>query len=98
MLETLFGQHEKAIAIPALPKFELSSDYLIDLFKHYYLSIIESRGAVDALLFVCILIIITVLLANIFRYLERVMATKIRVDLVKNMRMEIFKSITQLHI
>ena len=38
------------------------------------------------------------ILANLFRYLERVMATKIRVDLVKNIRMDIFKKVTQLHI
>jgi subfamily B ATP-binding cassette protein MsbA len=39
-----------------------------------------------------------VILANLFRYLERVMATKIRVDLVKNIRMDIFGKVTQLHI
>lgn len=98
MLKTLFNQNQEAVAAPTIPEFEFSSDYVIDVFNHYYLSIIETRGAVNALLFVCVLIVITVLLANIFRYLERVMATKIRVDLVKNIRMEIFKSITQMHI
>ncbi|HEX3081544.1 MAG TPA: ABC transporter transmembrane domain-containing protein, partial [Puia sp.] len=98
MLKTLFNQQAEAAAVPGLPSFEFSADYLIGVFNHYYLSIIESKGAVNALLFVCVLIIITVLLANLFRYLERVMATKIRVDLVKNIRMEIFRSITQMHI
>src|SRR3954470_3552156 len=73
MLKTLFNQHAEAVAVPPMPTFEFSSDYVIDVFNHYYLSIIETRGAVNALLFVCVLIVITVLLANIFRYLERVM-------------------------
>ncbi|NOS54643.1 MAG: ABC transporter ATP-binding protein, partial [Cyclobacteriaceae bacterium] len=54
--------------------------------------------AVNSLLFVCGLIVACVILANLFRYLERVMATKIRVDLVKNIRMDIFSKVTQLHI
>jgi len=37
----------------------------------------------DALLFVCALIVACVILANLFRYFERMMATKIRVDLVR---------------
>jgi LytS/YehU family sensor histidine kinase len=34
----------------------------------------------------------------LFRYLERVIATKMRVDLVKNIRMDIFRNVSQLHI
>ena len=98
MLEVLFKQGDKVVVVPELPSFAFSSDYLVGVFEHYFKGIIRDNGNLDALLFVCALIVVCVILANIFRYLERVMATKIRVDLVKNIRMDIFKSVTNLHI
>jgi len=84
--------------VPPLPEFQLSVNYVVGVFNHYFIQIVVSRGALDALLFVCALIVTCVILANLFRYLERVMATKIRVDLVKNIRMDIFSKVTLLHI
>jgi len=98
MLDTLFNQTEKITVAPALPDFQLSVDFIVGVFNHYFLQIVLNRGALDALLFVCALIVTCVILANVFRYLERVMATKIRVDLVKNIRMDIFSKVTLLHI
>lgn len=97
MLKVLFNQGNNVTA-PPMPAFEISSDYLIGVFNHYFLTIIHDHGRLDALLFVCGLIVTCVILANLFRYLERVIATKIRVDLVKNIRMDIFNSVSQLHI
>src|SRR6476661_915878 len=84
MLTTLFKQSKGIKEVPPLPLFSLSTDYIIDSFNHYYLLIIRDHGPLNALLFVCALIVACVILANLFRYLERVIATKIRVDLVKN--------------
>jgi subfamily B ATP-binding cassette protein MsbA len=98
MLKTLFNEIEEVTSVPPLPPFELSVDYIINVFNHYFLRVALDRGPLDALLFVCALIVVCVVLANLFRYLERVMATKIRVDLVKNIRMDIFKKVTLLHI
>ncbi len=98
MLKVLFNQGKGVMVVPELPAFSLSSDYVIGVFNHYFLGIIRDNGSLDALLFVCALIVACVILANIFRYLERIMATKIRVDLVKNIRMDIFKSVSNLHI
>jgi len=98
MLKALFNQRQENVVVPDLPSFALSSDYVIQLFNHYFLTMIRDYGQLDALLFVCALIVVCVIMANLFRYLERVMATKIRVDLVRNIRMDIFRSVTQLHI
>lgn len=97
MLNVLFKQ-KAVIEIPPIPEFEFSTDYVVKRFNHYFGEIVLNYGAVNSLLFVCALILVCVIFANIFRYLERVMATKIKVDLVKNIRMEIFKKVTQLHI
>ena len=98
LLSVLFKAKKQAVEIPALPDFTLSVDYLVQTFNHYFIRIVVENGPLNALLFVCALIMICVFLANTFRYLERIMATKIRVDLVKNMRMDIFKNISLLHI
>ncbi len=98
LLSVLFKAKTQVVEVPPVPDFSLSVDYLVQTFNHYFVRIIVEHGQLDALLFVCVLILICVILANLFRYLERVMATKIRVDLVKNMRMHIFRNISLLHI
>lgn len=98
LLSVLFKAKNQAVEIPPIPDFSVSVDYLVQTFNHYFVKIIVEQGALNALLFVCVLIMLCVLLANTFRYLERIMATKIRVDLVKNMRMDIFRNISLLHI
>lgn len=97
MLKVLFNRTEDE-AVPPMPDFKFSSDYLIGVFNHYFHQIIHENGALNALLFVCGLIVICVILANGFRFLERVVATKIRVDLVRNIRLEIFRNVSRLHI
>lgn len=97
MLSVLFDR-TSASAIPDLPDFELSTDFIKNLFNHYFLSIVKNYGRLDALIFVCLMIVACVVLANLFRYLERVIATKLRVDLVKNIRTDIFRNVTLQHI
>ena len=97
MLSILFDT-TKELVVPEIPEFSFSSGYVKDAFYHYFLQIVNDHGKLNALLFVCALIVACVFLANIFRYMERVMATKIRVDLVKNIRMDFFRKVSLLHI
>ncbi|MGE0772619.1 MAG: ABC transporter ATP-binding protein [Cyclobacteriaceae bacterium] len=97
MLKVLFNRESEG-EVPPLPEFSLSADYIVGVFNHYFKTIIVEQGSLNALLFVCALIVICVLLANLFRFLERVVATNIRVDLVKNIRMDIFTNVSKLHI
>ena len=66
MLQVLFEQGKKAVVVPALPDFSVSSGYLIGVFNHYFLTIVENQGRLDALLFVCALIVVCVVLVNLF--------------------------------
>lgn len=97
MLQVLFSRNLNE-PIPPLPDFNVSSSYIIGVFQHYFRLIIQENGSLNALLFVCGLIVLCVFLANAFRFLERVMATKIRVDLVRNIRLDIFGNVSKLHI
>lgn len=98
MLKLLFSQGKRAIDVPPIPEFNFSSDYIVGLFNHYNLLVIRDYGQLNALLFICSLIVVSMIIGNLFRFLERVMATKIRADLVKNIRMDIFSKVSLLHI
>ncbi|MEP2668065.1 MAG: ABC transporter ATP-binding protein [Cyclobacteriaceae bacterium] len=97
MLQVLF-ERDIDDPVPALPEFSFSSDYIVGVFNHYFRMVIQENGTLNALLFVCGLIVLCVLFANVFRFLERVVATKIRVDLVRNIRLAIFDNVSRLHI
>ena len=67
MLNVLFDKISDTIA-PPVPAFELSSDYAIGLFNHYFITIVNQNGKPQALLFICLGIVASVMLGN--RWIE----------------------------
>lgn len=96
LIDILFKQAEIR-AVP-YPEFSFSLDYLKAFYNYHYMNAFIEYGSLRALLFVCILIVVFVFLSNLFRYLERLTASKVRVDVVKNMRMQIFERVSRMHI
>jgi subfamily B ATP-binding cassette protein MsbA len=96
MFDVLFNQ--TTIVETKKPTFDLSIDNAKAVFQYYFIDIVQSQGRLNALVFVCVLIVFFVFLSNLFRYLERMEASRIKVDVVKNMRMRIFENILNLHI
>lgn len=97
MLDVLF-EKVVALTVPPLPEFEISAGYLKGVFNHYFKLIIIENGKPDALLFICIVIVSGIFLGNIFKYAERLVASKLRISIVKNLRKEIFAKVTRLQI
>ena len=100
LFNVLFDQvgAEEASQVRTLPEFSLSIEYLISVFNYYFLDIIAQHGKVGALVFVCIIIVVSVLLANVFRYLSALTLAKIRAQVILRLRMRIFDQVTQLHL
>lgn len=96
LIEILFNQ-AKIEAVP-YPSFSLSVDFLTSYFQYHFMNVFVAFGPLRALLFICVLIVFFVFLSNVFRYLERMTASKVRVDVVKNLRMQIFERVSQMHI
>src|SRR5688572_1015671 len=93
------NRNSEVVTVPAsLPDFSFSINYGIDLFNFYFLRVIRDNGPTQALLFICVLVIISIVLKNLFQYMERMVASQLKVDVVKNLRMHIFKNVSQLHI
>ena len=97
MLNILFD-NVRDTSVVAIPEFSLSIEYFITLFKHYFTLIIYEHGKPEALLFVCSFIIISRLAGNSFQYLERIQAAKIRVEIIKDLRQNLFINLSRLHI
>jgi subfamily B ATP-binding cassette protein MsbA len=99
MLDMMFRYQENQQApLPPQPEFALSLHYVLDAFNYYFIRIMHEYGPMKALLFICGAIIISVILTNLFRYMERMAASRLKVDIVKNMRMHIFQNVSKLHI
>jgi len=79
-------------------QFEISTDYVVDYFNYYFTRIIEQNGPQDALIFVCLVVLASVLLTNIFRYLAAIISAKVRLDVVKYMRMDIYNKVSHMHL
>jgi subfamily B ATP-binding cassette protein MsbA len=98
MLKILFNP-EISSAIPPMPeKFELSKAYAQQMFDHHFIRFVHDYGAHNTLLFICIGIVLLMVIGNALRYFERMTASRMKVDVVKNMRMHIFSNVSNLHI
>ncbi|MGB3588595.1 MAG: ABC transporter ATP-binding protein [Tunicatimonas sp.] len=100
LFEILFNKVEdSAIAeMQNAPSFSLSADYVINTFNYYFLSIVETRGKVGALAFVCGIIVLSVFLSNLFRYVSGLTLAKIRASVIQKLRMRIFNQVSHLHL
>ena len=97
LLKVLFGTTGTA-EIEAPGDFSLSVDYLVGTFNYEFYSIIQENGPHRALLFVCIVVLISVFAANLFRYLAVMVTTKIRLDVVKGLRLNVYDRVTSMQL
>ena len=100
LFNVLFDQvgPEEVGQFRAWPEFSVSVDYLIAVFNYYFLEIVDQHGKVGALVFVCVIIVASVLLANLFRYAAALTLAKIRARVIYRLRMRIFDQVTLLHL
>jgi len=95
-LGLLFGTMEVDIVHPEQYSFTLSSAK--DYFYYQINAIIESGTKVDALLFICGLILVTFFFRNLFRYLSLYFLTPIRNGVVHDLRTSLHKKVISLPI
>ena len=100
LLEVLFNQVDYDISknIVNNGEFNFSIDYLKSTFYSHFSDIIQTNGRKEALKFVCLIILISVFLANIFKYLSSLIIAKVRVRVVTNIRNSLFEKIINFRI
>ncbi|SMC71293.1 ABC transporter ATP-binding protein [Pedobacter africanus] len=94
LLDTLFN-HKKAVEVAAEPaswwdvmaKFRELTDYFVG-----------NYGSQEALKFVCITIVISVLLSNIFKYFSARIMEDLRIHTLLSLRKSVFNNVMNLHL
>ncbi len=100
LFEVLFNQVDESARqqVQSLPNFSFSIPYIRSVFDYYFMQVIAARGKVGALVFVCLIIVVSVFLANLFRYFSGITLAKIRASVIRKLRMRIFDQVSQLHL
>lgn len=100
VFELLFNQTNQVISKSPtiLPAFEFSLVYFKDIFYYHFETIINESGKVGALKMVCIIIVISVILSNLFKYLSARVIENFRLLIVTRIRSSIFKKLTDIDI
>ena len=86
------------VEVTSQPELSFSASSVKDYFYFQINSIIESGTKVDALLFICGLILVTFFFRNLFRYLSLFVLTPIRNGVVHDLRTTLHKKVISLPI
>lgn len=100
LLNLLFNQvsTEEVAQMTRLPDPALSLDYLGGLFNYYFGTFMQTHGRLGALQFVCGIIVASVFLADIFRYLSARVLERFKVNMVARLRQAVFDNAIGLHL
>jgi len=95
LLQTLFsGKHGAFVKLGARPSFF----NIMGIFNYYVQYMLNNYGAWTTLEFVCAVIVISALLANLFRYLSQRIMENLRVHTLLNFRRTVFNNVMNLHL
>ncbi|MDR0694987.1 MAG: ABC transporter ATP-binding protein/permease [Prevotellaceae bacterium] len=97
LLDVLFNP-ESMEKVTALPAFTPNLSYLKEVFNYYLYDIIQARGVLSALLFVCILLIAASVAANYFKYAAQRVLVGLRTTVMQKVRTALYNKITRLHV
>lgn len=96
LLNVLFAQ-ESTSELVDKPEFYFGINYFLDMFSYYFSMVIVENGTIGALIFIVILLIISSLLKNGFKYLALRIEAQTRARVVKNLRQSIYYRLLQLN-
>jgi subfamily B ATP-binding cassette protein MsbA len=98
ILNVLFKVETEKSEIPeTLPDFYLDVQYFKDVFDFYFLEIVQEDRFL-ALQFVCIILIGSIFLSNVFKYLLAVISAIVRANVISNLRNSLFNRLINMHI
>ena len=100
LFDIIFNQIDPELLKTYSSKPEFSADfkYIIHAFYYYFIQVTQEFGNYGSLIFVCLVIISANLTANFFRYFSLVITGIIRAKIIKNLRLDFFKKVSNLHI
>ena len=94
-LGILFGTQEKVYEAPPL---SLNASSIKENFYLFISTIIDNNGKVEALMLICIIVLVMFFLKNLFRYLALFFLTPVRNGIIHDIRIDLHKKILSLDI
>ena len=97
LLNVLFG----SVKVPEVlenPEFQPSIKFVVAKFNYFMYFLIKEQGMEYALYLICGAIFTFIFFSNFFKYLAQRVITRMRVDLMKNLRKDIFRKYSTLNI
>ena len=100
LLSVLFDKADKVpVQAPAqLPDFRPTLQWVTDTFNYFFADVLTARGKLGALAFVCVVVVCSVLLSNVFRYLSLRLLARVRARVIRNLRHDLYHRIIQLQL
>ncbi len=100
MLEVIFETTDMAelSKSASIPEITFSVDYLKQVFNYYMFQVIQEYGKFGSLIYVCIIVILSFAFNNLFKYLSSIIMAKAKAVTIRNMRIDIFRSVSNLHV
>ncbi|WP_375561714.1 ABC transporter ATP-binding protein [Bernardetia sp. OM2101] len=98
LLKILFLDETPTQIAVAAPTFSWSFGYFTDLFNYNFSKIIVEEGKMEALYFVCKVLVVTVFLSNIFRYLALYIINKVRFRATARLQNALFQNVLSLNV
>lgn len=95
LLDVLFSQIAPS-EIGSQPEFYFNVNYFKDLFNFYFNTVVIKYGKIGALQFVCAVIIGTTFFANLFRYLVAIILIRVKANVIRNLRRDVYQALTRL--
>ncbi|NCI47323.1 ABC transporter ATP-binding protein [Sediminibacterium soli] len=93
LLDVLF-ETKPAVVVTTAPDFSLSVDFFKNYFYYYTTNYSRTpEGKFTILMYVCVILFICVLLKNLFGFLGQKVLTRMRVNLLKRLRGDIFEQL-----
>ena len=84
---------EKEQLVTRAPEFSFSSDALIEYINYHMSTMIIEQGKLDALFFICIILLIAFFLRNLSRYMAMFVLARVRIGAIRNLRKEIYSKL-----
>lgn len=91
MLEVIFNSVESEAVVA--PTFKADPRYLVSLFEYELTSRMQENGKEGAISFVIVVLMGSVLLSNLFRYLANLIIAKVKVRLITRLRAAFYQSL-----
>lgn len=94
VLDLLFLQTDEFIQKniqQELPSIGFSVESIKEYFNYYFSLTIIENGKMDALIMICVLVVVMIFFKNLFRYLAMFFIAKARTGVVKDLRAKMFK-------